>query len=66
MLIKLQKYNVIFLTDTTLIQNKLGIDNTGYTPQLLKHKTSKISLIIDDIGIPIIATIFSGNTNDNF
>ena len=29
----------IFLTDTTLIQNKLGIDNTGYTPQLLKHKT---------------------------
>ena len=47
----------IFLTDTTLIQNKLGIDNTDYTPQLLKHKTSKISLITDDIGIPIIATI---------
>ena len=55
----------IFLTDTTLIQNKLGIDNTGYTPQLLKHKTSKISLITDNIEIPIIATIFSGNTNDS-
>ena len=55
----------IFLTDTTLIQNKLGIDNTGYTPQLLKHKTSKISLITDDIEIPIIATIFPGNTNDS-
>ena len=55
----------IFLTDTTLIQNKLGIDNTGYTPQLLKHKTSKISLITDDIGIPIIATIFPSNTNDS-
>ena len=55
----------IFLTNTTLIQNKLGIYNTGYTPQLLKHKTSKISLITNDIGIPIIATIFSGNTNDS-
>ena len=75
--IKLQKYNVIsllynqtvkqyFFNWHTLIQNKFGIDNTGYTPQLSKHKTSKISLIIDDIGIPIIATIFSGNTNDNF
>ena len=41
-----QKYKIknvnkdsnIFFTDTTLIQNKLGIDNTGYTPQLLKHQ----------------------------
>ena len=25
------KIQIFFLTDTTLIQNKLGIDNTGYT-----------------------------------
>ena len=35
----------IIITDTSLIVNKLGIDNTGYNPQLPKHKTSKISLI---------------------
>ena len=27
-----------FFTDTTLIQNKLGIDNTEYILQLLKHQ----------------------------
>ena len=32
----------IIITDTSLIINKLGIDNIGYNPQLLKHKTFKI------------------------
>jgi hypothetical protein len=35
------------LTDTTLILNKLGINNVGYNSQMPKHKTTKISLIID-------------------
>ena len=39
--------NNIFITDTTLIANKCGIDCTNYNPQLLKHKSTKISLITD-------------------
>ena len=50
---------LIIITDTSLIINKLGIDNIGYNPQLLKHKTSKISLICDIKGIPLEANIYS-------
>ena len=32
----LYKSNIL-LTDTTLILNKLGVDNTGYNPQIPKH-----------------------------
>ena len=49
----------IIITDTSLIVNKLGIDNIGYNPQLPKHKTSKISLICDSKGIPLDANIYS-------
>ena len=55
----------ILLTDTTLILNKLGVDNTGYNPQIPKHKCSKISLITDEKGIPLSANIYSGNINDS-
>ena len=43
--------NNIFITDTTLIANKCGIDCINYNPQLLKHKSTKISLITDIKGI---------------
>ena len=33
--------NNIYITDTTLIQNKLGINDIGYNPQQPKHKTCK-------------------------
>jgi hypothetical protein len=37
-----------FYIDSTLIANKLGIDLTSYNIQLKKHKSTKVSLIIDD------------------
>ena len=55
----------ILLTDTTLISNKLGIDNIGYNPQNPKHKVSKISLISDENGIPLIADIYNGSSYDS-
>jgi hypothetical protein len=39
--------NNIFITDTTLIPNKLGINDIGYNPQYPKHKSCKISIISD-------------------
>ena len=44
------KHNKILLTDTTLIQNKMGIDDTKYNPQL--PKTNKILYITTSKGIP--------------
>lgn len=43
----------ILLTDTTLISNKLGIDNIGYNPQHPKHKVSKVSLTVSTIHVRI-------------
>jgi hypothetical protein len=60
----LNKSSNIFITDTSLIINKLGIDNIGYNPQISKHKTSKISLMCDSKGIPLEANIFNGSTYD--
>jgi len=57
--------NKIFLTDTTLIPNKMGIDKIGFNPQLLKHKTTKISYITDKSGVPIDVYITSGNHYDS-
>ena len=36
-----------FITDTTFINNKMGIDYINYNQQIRKHKVSKISLITD-------------------
>ena len=41
-----------FITDTTFINNKMGIDYINYNQQIRKHKVSKISLITDFKGIP--------------
>jgi hypothetical protein len=43
----------ISLKDTTLISNKLGIDNIGYNPQHPKHKVSKVSLTVPTIYVCI-------------
>ena len=42
--------NNIYITDTSLIANKGGIDKIAYNPQLLKHKSSKISIITNNKG----------------
>ena len=57
--------NNIFITDTTLIPNKLGINHIGYNPQYPKHKTSKISIISDINGIPLNICCSDGCTNDS-
>jgi len=57
--------NNIFITDTTLIPNKLGINDIGYNPQYPKHKSCKISIISDINGIPLNISCFSGNINDS-
>ena len=51
--LKKNKLNIL-LTDTTLIPNKLGINDIGYNPQLLKYKVSNISLITDVNDIPLM------------
>lgn len=57
--------NKTFLTDTTLIPNKMGIDKIGFNPQLLKHKTSKISYITTENGVPIDIYVTAGNYYDS-
>ena len=60
----LNRKNNIYITDTSLIANKGGIDNIAYNPQLLKHKSSKVSIITNNKGSPINVNIYSGNNND--
>ncbi len=55
----------ILLTDTTIIPNKLGIDKKGFNPQIPKHKASKISLITDELGIPLNANIYNVSIYDS-
>ena len=54
-----------FITDTSLVANKNGSDNVSYNPQLAKHKSTKISVISDDKGIPLDINIYSSNMNDS-
>jgi len=54
-----------YFMDTTLIVNKLGIDKIGFNVQLLKHKTTKLSIICDNKGIPLNIDICKGSTNDS-
>ena len=39
--------NTIFLIDTTLIPNKLGINNIGYNLQYPKHKTHVLVILME-------------------
>lgn len=56
--------NKIFITDTTFILNKYGIDKVGYNHQIPKHKLTKISIITDIKGKPINTNIYNGSIND--
>ena len=47
----LNRKNNIYITDTSLIANKGGIDKIAYNPHLLKHKSSKISIITNNKGL---------------
>jgi hypothetical protein len=50
--------------DSTLIANKCGIDLVDYNVQLKKHKSSKISLIVDDYGVLIDVEFTSSRNHD--
>lgn len=54
-----------FFMDSTLIANKLGIDDTTYNMQLLKHKSTKISIITDEFNVPISYKITDSNNHDS-
>lgn len=41
------------IVDSTFIVNKKGSELITYNPQIKKHKTCKISLIVDEFNIPI-------------
>ena len=61
---KIVKYKY-FYVDSTLIANKLGINNATYNIQLKKYKSTKISIIVDDFGIPIDFKITNSNNHDS-
>jgi len=52
-------------TDTTFINNQYGIENINYNPYNNKHKSTKVSLIIDEYNIPINITINNSKQNDS-
>jgi len=53
-----------FFVDSTLVANKYGIDLVTYNVQLKKHKSSKVSIVIDDNSIPIDYQITNSNNHD--
>jgi hypothetical protein len=54
-----------FYMDSTLIPNKLGNDDVTYNIQLKKHKSCKISLVIDEFGVPIDYETTNSNNHDS-
>ena len=54
-----------YYTDTCLIPNKLGKDKIALNVQLLKHKTTKLSIITDPKGIPIHVDLYKSNIHDS-
>ena len=57
--------NNIFITDTALILNKLGINDIGYNSQYPQHKSCKIFIISDINEIPLNINCSTGNVNDS-
>ena len=57
--------NKIFHIDSTLILNKLGVDAVSFNCQIHKHKTSKISVVVDNFSFPIDIIIEDGKTHDS-
>jgi hypothetical protein len=52
-------------TDTTFINNLYGIENVNYNPYNSKHKSTKLSLIIDEYNISINITVNNCKENDS-
>jgi hypothetical protein len=63
-LTEIEKPSKVLFTDSSLVINKLGIDQIGYNPQLKKHKTTKFSVITDNFGVPISIDSFNGSCHD--
>lgn len=61
---ELEKPSKFILSDTSLINNKLGIDCISYNPQLKKHKSTKISIITDNFNVPLIVNTYESKIND--
>jgi hypothetical protein len=57
------KIDILYI-DSTLIANKLGIDDISYNVQLKKHKSSKVSLVIDSFGVPIDYIVTNSKNHD--
>ena len=63
-LTEIEKPSKVLFTDSSLVINKLGIDQIGYNPQLKKHKTTKFSVITDNFGVPISIDSFNGSCHN--
>jgi len=50
--------------DSTFVSNKHGIENVGRNKYYKNKRGTKISAIVDSLGIPISLEIDSGNVND--
>ena len=51
-------------TDTTFIKSIFGVDLVGPNPTDRGRNASKLSVIVDDIGVPFAAVPFRANQND--
>jgi len=56
--------NVILYTDTSFINNQLGNELVNYNPYNRKHKSTKISIIIDNFNIPISIKSYDPTIHD--
>jgi hypothetical protein len=62
---KNKKLPYLLYTDTTLISNKLGSELIAYNPQLKKHKSTKISVVVDMFRNPISIKLSASNFYDS-
>lgn len=60
----LNKKLKLISTDTTFIMNKNGRESTGLNKYYYKKRGSKLSLIIDSKGMPLVMDVFKGGKND--
>ena len=61
----MNKYNNLLYTDTTFVINKYGNELVNYNPQIKKHKTTKISIIIDNFKNPLSVGIYKSTAHDS-
>lgn len=53
-----------YITDTSFIKSIFGIDVIGKNPTDRGRNASKISVVVDDNGIPLSISLYPGNRND--